>query len=53
MGDWNLEPCEISSDRIQHMNIIVFIGPPESIEALDQVTAPGSWSRLSTYQPAS
>ena len=30
MGDWGLETCEIPFDRIQHMNIIVFIGPPES-----------------------
>ncbi len=51
MGDWSLEPCEISSDRIQHMNIVVFIGPPESIAALDQITASGSWSQVSTYQP--
>jgi len=51
MGDWSLEPCEISSERIQHMNIIVFIGPPESIASLDQATAPGSWSQVSIYQP--
>jgi G3E family GTPase len=51
MGDWSLETCEIPADRIQHMNIIVFIGPPEAIAALDEVLAPGSWSKVSTYQP--
>jgi G3E family GTPase len=51
MGDWSLESVEIPSDRIQHMNIIVFIGSPESIGALEGTLAPGSWSQVSTYQP--
>ena len=51
MGDWVLETCEIPSDRIQHMNIIVFIGPPEAIAALEGALASGSWSQVSTYQP--
>ena len=51
MGDWVLEASEIPSDRIQHMNIIVFIGPPEAIGALEGALAPGSWSQVSTYQP--
>ncbi len=51
MGDWNLEKSSIPSDRIQHKNILVFIGPPEAIESLEGVTATGNWSKLSTYQP--
>jgi G3E family GTPase len=51
MGDWSLEVCDIPPDRIQHKNIIVFIGPPESITMLDQTPALGTWSKISTYQP--
>jgi G3E family GTPase len=51
MGDWNLEACEIPTDRIQHLNIVVFIGPPESIAALEGALNSGNWSQVSTYQP--
>ncbi len=51
MGDWNLEQCDIPSDRILHKNILVFIGPPESVEGLEGICARGNWSKLSTYQP--
>ncbi len=51
MGDWSLEACEIPVDRIKHMNTIVFIGPPESIAALEGALPSGSWSQVSTYQP--
>jgi hypothetical protein len=51
MGDWSLRECDIPTDRIPHKNIIVFIGPPESVEALEGITADGNWSKLSTYQP--
>jgi G3E family GTPase len=51
MGDWSLEACEIPADRIQHMNIIVFIGPPESIAALEETLGSASWSKVSTYEP--
>lgn len=51
MGNWKLEACEIPADRIQHMNIIVFIGPPESIAALEEALGSESWSKVSTYQP--
>jgi len=51
MGDWSLEKCDLTPDRIQHKNILVFIGPPESIEMLEEITGTGNWSKLSTYQP--
>jgi G3E family GTPase len=51
MGDWSLEKCTITPDRIQHKNILVFIGPPESIDMLEGITGTENWSKLSTYQP--
>jgi len=51
MGDVSLEKTEISSDRIRHNNIVVFIGPPGAIESLEEVTETGNWSKLSTYKP--
>jgi hypothetical protein len=51
MGDMTLEKSDISSDRIRHNNIFVFIGPPWAIESLEEVTETGNWSKLSTYKP--
>jgi G3E family GTPase len=51
MGDMSLEKSDIPSDRIQHKNVFVFIGPPEAIESLEEVTETGNWSKLSTYKP--
>jgi len=51
MGDWSVEKCEISSERIQHKNILVFIGPPESITSLDVIAETGNWTKVSTYTP--
>jgi G3E family GTPase len=51
MGDWSLEESEVSPDRIKHQNVIVFIGPPESIQKLESLTHKGTWALLGTYQP--
>ena len=53
MGDWSLKKSDIIPERIQHKNILVFIGPPEAIERLDGITGTEHWSKLSTYQPFS
>ena len=51
LGDWSLQKSDIPSDRIQHKNLIVFIGPPEAVALLEGEEATGNWSKLSTYQP--
>ena len=53
MGDWTIEPSKISQDRIHHMNVIVFIGPPESMEGIDVASKKGSWLNLGVFQPMS
>ncbi len=51
MGEWSIEKCEIPSDRIQHKNILVFIGPPESIASLEGIEEGGNWIKVSTFSP--
>ena len=51
MGDWTIEKTKIPKDRIQHKNVVVFIGPPESMEGIEKVAQTGSWSNLGTFQP--
>lgn len=36
MGDWTLEDPGIPLERIKHKNIIVFIGPIDTIEDIDR-----------------
>ncbi len=51
MGDWTIEKTKIPKDRIQHKNVVVFIGPPESMEGIEKVAQTGNWSNLGTFQP--
>lgn len=53
MGDWTIEEPEIPKDRIQHMNVVVFIGPPESMEGIEKASKSGDWSNMGTFQPFS
>ncbi len=53
MGDWRIEKSEIPEDRIQHKNVVVFIGPPESMEGIDRASKTGNWLNMGTYQPFS
>jgi len=51
MGDWTIEKTKIPKDRIQHKNVVVFIGPPESMEGIEKVAQTGNWSNLGVFQP--
>jgi G3E family GTPase len=53
MGDWTIEKTDIPRERIKHLNIMVFIGPPESMEGIETASRTGSWSSLGVYQPYS
>ncbi len=53
MGDWTIEESVIPGDRIQHKNTVVFIGPPESMEGIDQASKTGNWESMGTFQPYS
>ncbi len=53
MGDWTIEESDIPEDRIEHMNVVVFIGPPESIEGIEEASKTGHWSSMGAFQPMS
>jgi len=53
MGDWTIEKTNIPRDRIEHKNIVVFIGPPESMSGIEAASKAGSWSNLGVFQPYS
>ncbi len=51
MGTWTVAETTVSKDRIQHRNTVVFIGPPESMEGLEQAVRTGHWSSKGVFQP--
>ena len=53
MGDWSIEDVDIPEDRIRHQNIVVFIGPPESMGGIEVATKTGSWTSMGVLQPYS
>jgi G3E family GTPase len=53
MGDWTIERTDIPRDHIQHKNIVVFIGPPDSMPGIEAASKTGSWSNLGVFQPYS
>ena len=51
MGDWTIETPQIDLERIEHRNVLVFIGPPEVIDAIADVLNDRPWTLLGSYQP--
>jgi G3E family GTPase len=53
MGDWSIEDVDIPESRIKHKNIVVFIGPPESMKGVEEASKTGAWKSLGILQPYS
>ena len=53
MGDWTIEDPGIPADRIKHKNIVVFIGPIDSMEDIGRAVETGNWSKGEVFQPKS
>ncbi|RJQ85641.1 MAG: GTP-binding protein [Desulfobacteraceae bacterium] len=53
LGDWSIEDPRIPGERVQHKNVIVFIGPPASMDGIEAATQSGSWIHLGAHQPFS
>ncbi len=53
MGDWTIEKTDIPKERIQHKNVVVFIGPPDSMSGIEAASETGSWRSLGEFQPYS
>jgi G3E family GTPase len=51
MGDWTIVPSPIAQDRIKHKNIVVFIGPPESMQGIAEAAKTGEWTSKGVFQP--
>jgi len=53
MGTWTVEKIAVPRNRIKHRNIVVFIGPPESMEGIEKASRTGNWSGKGAFQPYS
>ncbi|MGD2272889.1 MAG: GTP-binding protein [Desulfobacterales bacterium] len=50
MGDWSIEDTDLPRDRIKHKNVVVFIGPPDSMEGIEEAAKTGNWSSKGVFQ---
>jgi G3E family GTPase len=53
MGTWSIEPSGKPMDRVVHKNIIVFIGPQESMAGIESVINGENWKSRGVFQPYS
>jgi G3E family GTPase len=53
MGDWTIENPGIPAERIKHKNVVVFIGPIDSMEEISWAAETGNWSKGEVFQPKS
>ncbi len=53
MGTWTIEETDIPKNRIKHKNIVIFIGPPESMDGIELAAGTGNWFGKGAYQPYS
>jgi G3E family GTPase len=53
MGDWTIEETDLPKERIKHINIVVFIGSPESMEGIGEAAKTGDWASKGVFQPYS
>lgn len=53
MGTWTVEPTDIPLDKIQHKNVVVFIGPPESMDGIAEAAQADNWTGQGVFQPYS
>jgi len=53
MGDWTIEKTDLPCERIKHKNIVVLIGPPESMDGIEKAAQTGNWSSMGVFQPYS
>jgi len=51
MGTWTVTETFVPKNRIQHQNMVVFIGPPESMQGLEKAARTGNWTSQGSFQP--
>ncbi len=52
MGDWTFEPIKKDPSKIQHPNMVVFIGGVDSMDGVAKAVAKGKWSAREVLMPA-
>ncbi len=50
MGDWTVAVSDVPEERVQNKNVVVFIGPPDSMEGVQNATRSGNWIHLGEHQ---
>ena len=53
MGDWSIVEAGIPEERVQHKNVVVFIGSPEIIDDVGRATKGGNWTGMGVFEPLS
>ena len=53
MGTWTIDETAVPKNRVNHKNMVVFIGPPESMDGIEQASKTGNWSGQDAFQPYS
>ncbi len=53
MGDWTIEETNVPDAEIKHKNVVVFIGPPETMDDIETAAQKGDWTNLGVFQPYS
>ncbi len=51
MGDWTIEDPGIPAERIKYKNLVVFIGPIDSMDGISKAAATGNWTKGAVFQP--
>jgi hypothetical protein len=51
MSDWTIEKTDVPHGHIKNKNIVVFIGPPESMEGIEKASKTGDWTGKGILQP--
>lgn len=51
MGTWSIEPTDIPVQRIKNPNTLVFIGPPEAVNAIESRLDGSNWTSKGIFQP--
>jgi G3E family GTPase len=53
MGTWTLEPTTRPPEKIRFKNVLVFIGPPDSMDGIAAATGSENWTCQGVLQPYS
>ena len=53
MGTWTIDETAVPKNRVNHKNMVIFIGPPESMDGIEEASKTGNWSGKDAFQPYS